>query len=287
MQDNFQKFWRYLKAAFNANLSSSGPGFPPHWLLPFAWLTLGIAGKFSILFPALAVTGLALQLIFLFLVVTSTRFQKAIDGKELLLRQKEKEQEILAAIQSLPRIFQEKYYDLKKRCKLVVEDQVREQSSEQSNVEFIINNLLYVYYRLLKAWADLDRMVKNTDYSTVKSMKQKMISLQKTVADETLSVELKSSYMAQIQILQARLKNQDGAEEKIRYIESECNRIEMQIELVKENAAMSSDSSSVSAQVNAISSGLSATSQWINSQQTSLGQIADDCSEPPNLLSGT
>lgn len=270
------ELWRFLKLAYNLKL---GMPLPPNWVVS-AFLLL-----ISLKFPVIALLGFALQVVFVFLTGTSHRFQNVIKGQDTLEANKKKREEIEEDIRNLPLWANKKYAELRNRCTSVVQDQNQENSPDISTVTTIISQLLFIYFRLLKTWVELDRLIRSTDYDTVKQMKIQMASLQKKIDDKetAISYELRSSYDAQIKILQARIDNQESASAKLQYVTAECSRIEMQIDLIREQAALSSDAQTVSAQVNALSTGMAETSKWISNQQSVLGDLAGDMNIP-NLL---
>jgi hypothetical protein len=77
------------------------------------------------------------------------------------------------------------------------------------------------------------------------------------------------------------------AERQLAFIDSELVRIEQQVELIREQAALSTDPSILSHRIDEITATLGGTSQWLRDQQQIFGAMDDLMVEPPPPTLGT
>ena len=73
------------------------------------------------------------------------------------------------------------------------------------------------------------------------------------------------------------------AQRKLAYIDAELTRIEQQVELIREQAALSTDPEVLSRRIDEIAATLGGTGQWIRDQQQVYGAMEDLLTEPPPL----
>jgi hypothetical protein len=94
---------------------------------------------------------------------------------------------------------------------------------------------------------------------------------------------LRQSLGSQLDILRQRSKTQDEGRSKIAFLEAELDRIDQQVELIREQALLAGDSASVSRRIDEVGATLGNTSQWIRDQQKIYGQVQDliDDEAPP------
>jgi ABC-type transporter Mla subunit MlaD len=73
------------------------------------------------------------------------------------------------------------------------------------------------------------------------------------------------------------------AKEKLAFLDAELTRIQEQVELVREQAVLSTDSETLSQRIDQVTATLGSTAQWISDQQKLYGAVEDLMSEPPAL----
>ena len=98
-----------------------------------------------------------------------------------------------------------------------------------------------------------------------------------------ISEELRRSLTSQADILRQRLAQQQEAKGKLTFIHAELVRIQEQVELIREQAALSTDPEGLSQRIDQIAATLGGTAQWIREQQQVYGAMEDLLSEPPPL----
>ena len=97
------------------------------------------------------------------------------------------------------------------------------------------------------------------------------------------SEELSRSLSGQLEILKQRLQQRTDGDRKLAFIEAELERIQQQVELIREQAAMSTDPELLSRRIDDIAATLGSTGQWIRDQQQVYGAMEDLLTEPPPL----
>ena len=98
--------------------------------------------------------------------------------------------------------------------------------------------------------------------------------------------ELRRSLEGQLQILRQRIIARSEADRQLAFIDAELTRIEEQVELIREQAALSTDPEMLSQRIDEIAATLGGTSQWIRDQQQVFGAMEDLLTEPPPRCPG-
>jgi hypothetical protein len=118
-------------------------------------------------------------------------------------------------------------------------------------------------------------------------LQKRITSLERQQIQSGLSEELARSLSGQLEILRQRLQQRTDGDRKLAYIEAELERIQQQVELIREQAAMSTDPELLSRRIDDITATLGSTGQWIRDQQQVYGAMEDLLTEPPPLTPDT
>jgi hypothetical protein len=94
---------------------------------------------------------------------------------------------------------------------------------------------------------------------------------------------LKQSLTGQLDILRQRANTQKEGRTKISFLESELDRIEQQVELLREQALLAGDPAALSRRIDEVGATLTGTSQWIRDQQKIYGEVEALIDEPAPL----
>jgi len=118
-------------------------------------------------------------------------------------------------------------------------------------------------------------------------LQRKIAALERQQTQTGLSEELARSLTGQLEILRQRTQQRNDGDRKLAYIDAELERIQQQVELIREQAAMSTDPELLSRRIDAITATLGTTGQWIRDQQQVYGAMEDLLTEPPPLVPDT
>jgi hypothetical protein len=138
-----------------------------------------------------------------------------------------------------------------------------------------------MYLRLLLARHVIDHVVGRTDSDTSGEITARLTGLERRARDPKIDDELKRSLMGQVDILRQRLDRRAEADRKLAYIDAELARMEQQAELIREQAALSTDPEVLSRRIDEIAATLGGTSQWIRDQQQVYGAMEDLLTDAP------
>jgi hypothetical protein len=272
--------WDYIKAAFNAR--------PLGMFVAPNWVGLAAFGLLGILNPGWWILGAAAELGYLFALANNKRFQRYVTGAGMVEAQQETQAKLGAILNGLTPTLQQRYRTLEKRCKAILgqqhperdlDDEVRAQGEG-------LGRLLWIYLRLLATYQSFARLLGemiNAERER-EPIEERIERLEAQLARGSAGEDLRNSLTSQLEILRQRQASQREAREKIAFLDAELTRIEEQVELVREQAVLSSDPSAVSARIDEIGATLAGTNQWIREQKQVEGRIGDVLEEPPPLI---
>ena len=119
--------------------------------------------------------------------------------------------------------------------------------------------------------------------TTADATEARLKALEREAADESVASDLRRSLSGQVEILAQRIEQRNDARHKLAFIDAELARIEEQVELIREQAALSTDPELLSRRIDEIAATLGGTGQWIRDQQQVYGAMEDLLTEPPPL----
>lgn len=268
-------FFDYVAAAFNAR--------PFGMFVAPNWIGLGAFGLLGILNPGFWVLGAGLELGYLLLLATHPRFQRVIASRPLSDASKEWNQRIHTLLARLDAGDRRLYDALAERCRSIIDLQIHTATGELHGFEAqadSLGRLSWMYLRLLVARQTV-RQVLST--SAGDDLRRRIATLERQQRSAEASDELRRSLSGQIEILTQRLQQRVDAERKLAFIDAELERIAQQVELIREQAALSTDPELLSRRIDEITATLGATGQWIRDQQQVFGAMEDLLTEPPPL----
>jgi len=273
-------FWDYVKAAFNAR--PIGMFIPPNWV---GLAAFGLLGAFFT--PGFWVIGAGLELGYLYVLSTHPRFQRLVAARQNKATQQTWEQRKARLLADLDADALRRYRALERRCQEIIEPQMKVSGSSPGLVAQMdgLGRLLWIYLRLLFTRQAIGRIVEEakqpgSERGKIEARSQK---LEEQLKEEGLSEELRKSLTGQLEILKQRLEKQREAREKVAFLEAELTRIQEQVELIREQAMLSTDPDTVSHRIDQVTATLDGTSQWMRDQQELLGPVEDLLTQPPPL----
>ena len=264
-------FWDYVKAAFLRRARLPGLGHMPLNLTGLAGIAL--LGLWN---PGFWLLGIAIEVAYLVLKASSPRFQKLIQGEALLMQQKGGEQKVQQVIQSLSPPSMERYRRLLEQCRLIpgLQQGSTDPTSTLGDLRGgSLNQLLWLFIRLLSS---RELMVATLTQVNPASLEGDVAKLKERLAQADAESPLGRSLKATLDIQSKRLENLAKAKGSLEVVESELDRIEQQVRLIREESAVSGGPEFISARLDQVSATLSETSQWMDQHAEFFSSLAVD-----------
>jgi hypothetical protein len=294
-------FWQYVKAAFNAR--PIGMFVPPNWV---GLATFGLLGYYFNE-PGVWVLGAGLELGYLSLLATNARFQRLVGGAASAGAAQFSGQKVQQSLASLSPNDKERYRLLELGCQSILQLQFHgaaDAPGYRMQAE-ALGRLTWMYLRLLVTRQSIQNVLlapaasrpgeprRNTPPplptmapdGESRLLQGRLADLKARLSDQTLTEDLRRSLTSQADLIQQRLDRRATAANKLAYIDAELTRIEQQVELIREQAVLSTDPESFSQKIDEIGATLSGTGEWIAEQQRVLGAMNDLIEGTP--VSGT
>jgi hypothetical protein len=271
-------FWTYLKAAFNAR--PFGMFVAPNWLGLTAFGLLGLTN------PGFWLVGAGVELAYLLGLSTNSRFQRAIASRASEGTAQQWKDRLDSMVRRLSDTDQARYVAFVARCRSIL-DQFAQQDPSGSGVDVQSENLsklVWVYLRLLIARRAMSRVLKEPTLGETQELETRLAELKRKLGNAELGEDLRRSLTSQAEILEQRVVQRREGREKLDFLEAEILRIQEQVELLREQAALSADAEGMSARLDEITGSLGGASQWISDQQKLYGSLDDLLEEPPPAI---
>jgi hypothetical protein len=268
-------FLDYVGAAFNAR--PLGMPIPPNWVGLAAFGLLGLTN------PGFWVLGAGLELGYLLTLATNSRFQRTVSSRPLDAARAEWNRKIEKLKDRLDAADSARYDALAARCRSILDIQTHGGAEMPHGIEAqadSLGRLSWMFLRLLVARRAIQTVL---DGAEGEGLERRLRTLQRQAADEQASADLRRSLAGQVEILQQRIAQRQEAGRKLAYVDAELTRIEQQAELIREQAALSTDPEVLSRRIDEIAATLGGTGQWIRDQQSVYGAMEDLLTEPPPL----
>jgi hypothetical protein len=268
-------FLKYLTAAFNAR--PFGMIVAPNWVGMAAFGLLGLTN------PGFWVLGAGLELGYLLTLATNGRFQRAVASKPLDASRLQWNAKIERLTERLSNDDRTRFDALSDRCRSIIDLQTQGGVDVPHGMEAQadgLGRLSWMFLRLLVARYTIASVLGSDD---VPALTARVQALQAQAADESIGGDLRRSLASQADILNQRIAQRSEAARQLAYIDAELARIEEQVELIREQAALSTDPEVLSRRIDEITATLGGTGQWIREQQKVYGAMEDLLTEPPPL----
>jgi hypothetical protein len=270
-----QGFFDYLRAAFNAR--PFGMFVAPNWIGLGAFALLGLTN------PGFWVLGAGLELGYLAVLATNPRFQRTVNAERISSSDGDWQRKIGGLVARLDQPDRRLYEALLGRCRAILDQQLQggEIPHGLDSQSEGLGRLLWLFLRLLVARQAIRRVLADAERGA--SLDARLRDLDAQIARPDLTDDLRRSLNSQAEILRQRLAQQLEARQKLAFLDAELTRIQEQAELIREQAALSTDPELLSQRIDEIAATLGGTSQWIRDQQKVYGAMEDLLTEPPPL----
>lgn len=270
-----RSFFGYLRAAFSAK--PFGMFVAPNWIGLAAFGVLGLTN------PGFWLVGAGLELAYLLGLASNGRFQQVIDRRATDGSEAEWKARMEAMVRRLTDTDQARYVAFVSRCRTIL-DQFAQQDPSGSTVKVQgenLSKLIWVYLRLLLARRAMSRVLKEPTLGETQEIEHRLAEVRARLADPAMGEDLRKSLSSQAEILEQRVAQRREGREKLDFLEAEILRIQEQVELLREQAALSTDAEGLSARLDEITGSLGGASQWISDQQKLYGSLDDLLDQPP------
>jgi hypothetical protein len=273
-------FFDYVTAAFNAR--PIGMFVAPNWIGLAAFGVLGVAN------PGFWILGAGLELGYLLTLATNKRFQQTVNARPLSASRNEWNAKIARVLGKLDASDRKTYEALAERCRSILDLQLHGATEPPPGLETQaegLGRLSWMFLRLLLARRTISHVLGGTHNDA--ELQRKIGALERQQEQPGLTGELARSIGGQLEILRQRRDQRAEGDRKLAYIEAELERIQQQVELLREQAALTTDPEILSRRIDEITATLGSTGQWIRDQQQVYGAMEDLLTEPPPLTPDT
>jgi hypothetical protein len=219
------------------------------------------------------------------LVSTNARFQRAVAATSPQGAAADWSARVTGALTSLPEADRRRYRAMEDRCQSILELQAAHAATPPPGLDAQqegLGRLAWMYLKLLVGRHTIERVIGDAGAD----LPRQVAALERRLANDTLTDELRRSLEGQREILAQRIERRGEAGRQVSFIDAELERIEHQVELIREQAALSTDPEHLSRRIDEIAATLGGTSQWIRDQRQVFGAMEDLLSDPPPLASG-
>jgi hypothetical protein len=270
-------FWDYLKDAFFRRVR-----VPLLGSLPFNPMALGVFAVLGLANPGFWLLGAAAEVTYLAATAGNGRYQKLVQGERLLAVQRDWETTVQRAVERLKPAARARYQHLLAQCRLILGLADTLDSTSLGNFRDLrarsLNQLLGIFLRLL---ASRDVIAENVEGLNRDRLHGDISRLERSLADAGENAALARSLEGTLAIQKKRLENHEKALSSLRVIDAELARIEQQVELIREEAAVSGSPEFLSQRLDTVTATMGETSRWMDEHASLLtGMAAEDVPGP-------
>lgn len=266
-----KSFWEYVRRAFHARfpVKGLGPIALNKWFL-FGAAILGLGAH------PLWLLALGAEILYLYGVASSPRFRNLVDGEALLAEQGRWERRVGDLKGRMDRQSLQRFESLAKKCR-EIQDMAAITGSSVAPLEDArlggMEQLVYMYLRLLVSQATINA---NFPAGEQDNLHRRIEALQKEIARPGLPETVKRSKEGTLEIEKRRLENLDRAAESRALVDSEMERIEKQVELIREDTAMGREPIGLTSRIDQVVTTLGETSEWMRKNADLIGDVGED-----------
>lgn len=235
--------WRYLKAAFLIGVPVPGLGRLP--VNAMAVFGLGVLGFVE---PSVWLVGLGLETAVVSALAFNPRFQKVIDARSAAPSLQDAASKRAALLASLPQNLQARMNRLQQSSARVLSiyQKLGLDRDLTSGTEASLDKLQWIFLKLLVA---RDHLANELGLESKESLESRIATMKQQAAVPDQSTALIRSQEATIAILQRRIENLGNRDRLLQENESDLGRIEAQVDLMRENAAIEGKPTAVDTEI--------------------------------------
>ena len=274
-------FFDFVKRAFNAR--------PFGMVVPPNWVGLTAMGLLGLVNPGFWVLGAGLEIGYLLAVSTNDRFRGWSRAQATTGSRSDWDTRLARALSELGESDRRRYQSIADRCRSILDLQTANTDTPPAGLdaqEEGLGRLSWMYLRLLVARHTIGKVLGIADSERGVELTRSVEGLEQRLKDPRVTDELRRSLEGQLDILRQRIDRRGDADRQLTFIDAELARIEHQVELIREQAALSTDPEMLSRRIDEIAATLGGTSQWISDQRQVFGAMEDLLTEPAPLTPG-
>ncbi|MBN6148841.1 hypothetical protein JR065_00680 [Xanthomonas sp. AmX2] len=254
------RLMRYLAAAFNAR--PWGMPVPPNWFGLAAFAMLGWAVN-----PGFWLIGAGLEVAYLVWLANDARFQRLADAR----RPPEPdpaEQRYQSLLEPLAARARQRHARIESRAREIIAsfDRSPVMAAHTDTVE----QLVWLHLRMLSARQTIAQVV-DTAQEEYDALQAQESQIAQRLARGDVSAELQRSLEQQQQVIDARQAAHADATLRLEHVDSELQRIDQQIALIREQTLLATDEERVGVSLDALSTSYNEASRWLLDQRDLLG----------------
>jgi hypothetical protein len=258
----------YLAAAFNAR--PFGMPIPPNW---FGLATFGFLGAF--INPGLWLIGLGVEGFYLWWLSKNQRFRNTVDAAAGFPDSTSRYENLLTHLDSAA---QSKQYEIEQEAAEIVA--LLQRSDAHASQIGDVRQIAWLHLKLLAARASFAEVVAVADRERKKLDEQEKRCRDRLAAPDT-DEELRRSLEQQIEVIRSRHAAHADAERRMELVDAELGRLRQQVSLVREQALLATDASSVAQSLDAVSASLNEANRWLKDQRELFAGLDNFTDEPP------
>jgi uncharacterized small protein (DUF1192 family) len=239
--------WRYLKAAFLVGVPVPGLGrLPLNAMGAFAMAVLGFIE------PSVWLAAFGVEVAVVGSLAFNRRFQNVVDARALPQAIQAEAAKRSALVAALPPDLKARLVALHTTSARVLDicHKLTAEPDIIAGTEASLDKLEWIYLKLLIA---RDHLANDLGAESESSLSQRIAALQKEIdadtADASQKPTLQRSQQATLNILRQRLDNLHNRDHMLKENESDLSRIEAQVALMRENAAIEGKPSAVDTEI--------------------------------------
>jgi hypothetical protein len=263
MKTNALSYWDYIKAAFGLRVRVPGMGH-----LPMNALAVAGVGLVGLGFPPLLLVGLGLETAYLTTLAGNGRFQRFIRGRGLAAEQETWNQRREKLIAGLGGPARKRHLDLIAQSHALF---LNEENPAGALVRENLAGLLWTHLRLLSSQEKVNSIRERVNR---KIGLEEISDLERRVSEAPKDGALYRSLDASLSLARKRIANLDRAEESAKVLDAEIERIERQINLLREEAAVGQNPEMITEHLDTVTRSLEETGRWLNENADILGDFS-------------
>ena len=275
-------YWDSVKAAFHAKVRLKGLGnFPLNKIVLAGLLILGAAPPLH----GLWLFAAGLETAYLTALAGNRRFRKVLAAQRSEVQAEVWSERVAVALARLDPASRNRYERLHERCSEILGISETLEGPGAGRLEDLkgsgLSQLLWIFLRLLSSRSIAEQNLRSSDVSVVE---REIADLQAQIEAGGMSGDLLKSKQGTLEILEKRRQNLAQAREALSVIDSELNRIEHQVQLLREEAGVARSPQILSSRIDSVTTTLGETSQWMSQNAAALGLLAEEPEGAPPLL---